>query len=207
MVPLPSGAGRVYTDSLYLRMEIPGASPVITVRAGIRDRLFAAATRLPDGIALLIFDGYRPLAIQKYLYDYFGAEIAAARPDLTGDALTAAIREFVAAPNADPACPPPHRTGGAVDVYLIDEATGGPLPMGTEPDSTEPASATRWFEEHPQEPFTTNRRTLFHAMTASGFTNYRGEWWHYDYGNQRWANCSGAPYAVYGIADERPEEE
>lgn len=107
--------------------------------------------------------------------------------------------EFVASPNADPRCPPPHRTGGAVDVYLIDRATGVPLPMGTEPDEAALASATRHFEEHPHAPFTANRRLLFHAMTGAGFTNYFGEWWHYDYGNQRWANCSAVDAAIYGI--------
>jgi D-alanyl-D-alanine dipeptidase len=70
--------------------------------------------------------------------------------------------------------------------------------MGTEADEIAPASVTRWFEEHPEEPFTTNRRLLFHAMTSAGFTNYLGEWWHFDYGNQRWANVSGVGTALYG---------
>jgi D-alanyl-D-alanine dipeptidase len=76
--------------------------------------------------------------------------------------------------------------------------------MGTEPDEVAPASVTCWFEEHPREPFTTNRRLLFQAMTRAGFTNYPGEWWHFDYGNQRWANVSGSDTAVYGAADPDP---
>ena len=119
----------------------------------------------------------------------------------------AMLGQYVAAPNADPACPPPHRTGGAVDVYLIDRATGVPLPMGTEPDETVPASATRWFEEHTEEnsgePFRRNRRILFHAMQEAGFRNYGGEWWHFDWGNQRWANLAGEDAALYGIAPEK----
>lgn len=201
MVALRSGEGRIYTNSLYVQMGIPGASETICVRAGIRERLLAAASRLPSGITLMVFDGFRPLVVQQYLFDHYSAVIAAER-GLTGEALFAAVREFVALPNADPTCPPPHRTGGAVDVYLIDEATGEPLPMGTEPDSTAPEAATRWFEETPEEPYTTNRRMLFHAMTAEGFTNYRAEWWHYDYGNQRWANCAGVEGAIYGMADD-----
>ncbi len=74
--------------------------------------------------------------------------------------------------------------------------------MGTGYDEVTPASAARYFEEHPAEPFTTNRRLLFHALAGAGFTGYRGEWWHYDWGNQRWANCSKAPFALYGIAPE-----
>jgi zinc D-Ala-D-Ala dipeptidase len=201
MVTLISGEARLITKSLYAALGIAGASEQITVRYGVRERLIRAAASLPDGIVLVVFDGFRPLMVQQHLYDFFGAEIARARPELSGEALRQAINEFVAVPNADPNCPPPHRTGGAVDVYLTDETTGEPLPMGTEPDSAEPESVTRWFEDHPQEPFTTNRRLLFHAMTSAGFTNYRGEWWHYDFGNQRWANCSGADSAMYGMAE------
>ena len=62
------------------------------------------------------------------------------------------------------------------------------------------------FEEHAEEPFTTNRRLLFHAMTGAGFTNYRGEWWHFDFGNQRWANIAAVPHAIYGAAEEENKE-
>jgi D-alanyl-D-alanine dipeptidase len=86
-----------------------------------------------------------------------------------------------------------------VDVYLTDATTGEQLPMGTAPDEVAEASATRWYEEHPEEPFTTNRRLLWHAMTAAGFTNYPAEWWHYEYGNQRWANITRAAHAAYGL--------
>jgi D-alanyl-D-alanine dipeptidase len=147
-----------------------------------------------------VFDGFRPLAVQQWLWDDYSAQIRSKNPGFTDDEVGAAVRQFVAFPQADPLAPPPHRTGGAVDVYLIQTSTGKILPMGTEADEIAPASCTRWFEEHPQDPFTTNRRLLFHAMTGAGFTNYLGEWWHFDYGNQRWANVSGASAAVYGAA-------
>ena len=199
LVPLSTREDGLYLRPIYAEQGIPDAPTIIEVRAGVRERLRKAARSLPDGIGLLVFDGYRPLTVQQYLWDYYGAQIAAANPGLEAAELMQRLMEFVASPNADPACPPPHRTGGAVDVYLIDRATGRSLPMGTEPDEATPASVTRHFEEHPQEPFTSNRRMLFHAMTAAGFTNYYGEWWHYDYGNQRWANCMGIETAIYGI--------
>jgi D-alanyl-D-alanine dipeptidase len=75
--------------------------------------------------------------------------------------------------------------------------------MGTEPDENSPQSVTRYFEDHPQSPFTLNRRTLYHAMTNAGFANYLGEWWHYDFGNQRWANATGQTSAFYGAVSSR----
>lgn len=204
LVPLTDedASHRILFRAQYVLDGIPGAPETIWVRSGVRDRLRRAAGLLPPRLVLTVFDGHRPLIVQKYLYDAYEAQLRRERPELSGDELLMAVRQFVAAPNPDPACPPPHRTGGAVDVYLTDAETGEALAMGTAPDETRPASLTRYFEEQPAEPFTTNRRLLFFAMTWAGFTNYRGEWWHYDYGNQRWANCCGAAHAIYGIAEE-----
>jgi D-alanyl-D-alanine dipeptidase len=193
---------RLRLRPLYHELGIPAASPTLAVRAGVRDRLVRAAAVLPETVALVLFDGYRPLSVQQWLWDDAAARVRAERPDLPDAEIEEIVRGFVAPPVADPGAPPPHRTGGAADVYLVDVETGAPLPMGTEPDEGSPASATRHFEDHPTEPFTGNRRILFHAMIEAGFANYRGEWWHYDYGNQRWANCTGASGAIYGIAPE-----
>ena len=191
---------RLRVRSLYAEMGIPDAPAVVAVRAGVAERLRAAADSLPGRVALVVFDGFRPLAVQRYLYESFREQLRREHPDLDDGRLTELLHQYVASPVVDPLRPPPHRTGGAADVYLIDAESGAPMPMGTEPDETSPASATHWFEEHPADPFTANRRLLYHAMAGAGFTNYHGEWWHYDYGNQRWANCSGAPSAIYGVA-------
>ncbi|GAB4461939.1 MAG: M15 family metallopeptidase [Armatimonadaceae bacterium] len=201
LVAVTSLPGRLVVRSLYAEQGIPGAPIGVSVRAGVHERLQVAAHSLPVEVELVVFDGYRPLTVQQYLWDSFYAEIAAQHPEDTETQWRERTMQFVATPTADPNAPPPHRSGGAVDVYLRDTRTGEPLPMGTEPDETSPASATRWYEEHPEEPFTTYRRLLYHAMTGAGFTNYLGEWWHYDWGNQRWANCSGAAQAIYGLAE------
>jgi zinc D-Ala-D-Ala dipeptidase len=198
---------RLRVRALYAEQGIPGAPTTTLVRAGVRDRLLRAAAALPEGVALVVFDGYRPLRVQQFLWDDFRARLAVAHPEYDDAALDRACGQFVARPVADPLRPPPHRTGGAVDAYLIDAATGAELPMGTEADEVAPASGTRYFEEQPQEPFTGNRRTLYHAMTqAGGFANYPGEWWHFDFGNQRWANILGAPHALYGLPAAEPAE-
>ena len=187
--------------ALYHELHLPGAAPVLSVREGVYDRLLRAAVALPDGVCLVVFDGYRPLMVQQALYDDFTQEAQKTRPDLEGDALRHYVGQFVANPTADPLRPPPHRTGGAVDVYLVD-AQGRQIPMGTLPDEVSEFTATRYFEENPNAPsaevFGANRRILFWAMTDAGFQNYGGEWWHFDFGNQRWANLTGET-ALYGI--------
>lgn len=41
---------------------------------------------------------------------------------------------------------------------------------------------------------------LFQAtcVTLSGLTNFRGEWWHWSYGEPGWALRGGHPTALYG---------
>jgi D-alanyl-D-alanine dipeptidase len=155
---------------------------------------------LPAGTALCVFDAYRPLVVQQALWDLFAAEIAARYPTESATEREQRVRQFVAFPEPNPVKPPPHRTGGAVDVYLVDEATGVMLPMGTEPDEVSPRSVTDWYERHPEEPFVTNRRLLKTAMEQAGFVNYEGEWWHYEYGTTRWAQAIGAVTPLYAAA-------
>lgn len=42
-----------------------------------------------------------------------------------------------------------------------------------------------------------NRRLLYHAMTSAGFCTDPDEWWHFDYGNQKWALSLNKEFAVY----------
>jgi len=175
LVPLPTNDPRLRVHALYAEMGIPNAPATIWVRAGVHDRLRRAAALLPESIALVVFDGYRPLSVQQYLWDDCSARTRRERPELSEEEVSAIVRQFVALPVSDPTAPPPHRSGGAVDVYPVNFTTGEPLPMGTEADEITHASGTVYFEEHPEEPFTGNRRLLFHAMIGAGFSNYLGE--------------------------------
>jgi D-alanyl-D-alanine dipeptidase len=61
--------------------------------------------------------------------------------------------------------------------------------MGTDFDAVSLRSATSALEADANDldkPARIGRRALYHAMTASGFSNYPAEWWHYDYGNAFW---------------------
>lgn len=187
----------------YYKMGVPNAVDECFVRRQVFDRLLQASRLLPDGIRLVILDGWRPFIVQQYLFDTLINLIQRARPELDAEAQYAFARTLVSPPSTDPEAPSPHLTGGSVDVTLSD-AEGRLLDMGTLFDEASPLSWSAALEgqnDHSQlETARTNRRILYNAMTEAGFTNLPSEWWHYDFGNQLWALHSGQLQAFYGAA-------
>jgi len=105
---------------------------------------------------LKIFDGYRPLSVQKIMWKIL--------PD----------ERFV----ANPAKGSRHNRGCAVDVTLVD-SNGLELEMGTPYDDfTEKAAP-----EYPDisDRAKSNRKILNIAMMQFGFIRLETEWWHFDY--------------------------
>ena len=94
------------------------------------------------------------------------------------------VYQFWAVPNLDPALPPPHSTGAAIDVTLIDEG-GAAIEMGSPIDEI----SERSFPDHFAigSDFGQRRQILNHAMTTAGFKRHWHEWWHFSYGDQIWA--------------------
>jgi D-alanyl-D-alanine dipeptidase len=151
-------------------------------------KLVNAANQLPSEINLLVLDGWRPLALQNEILADFKNKAAKSVEDVTkfvfDPSQVGKKREY-------PTDDPPHRTGGAVDVTLISADTGDWLDMGTEFDEITNLAETNYFENpkviHPNKDIIKqNRRLLYFVMASSGFTNYPGEWWHFDYGNAFW---------------------
>jgi D-alanyl-D-alanine dipeptidase len=70
-----------------------------------------------------------------------------------------------------------HNQGVAVDLTVIDLASGAELEMGTPYDSFTKAAHTANATGVVAE----NRGLLVAAMAAEGFTNYENEWWHFSF--------------------------
>jgi D-alanyl-D-alanine dipeptidase len=70
-----------------------------------------------------------------------------------------------------------HNQGVAIDLTVVELASGRELDMGTPFDEfssrSHTANATGAVAEH--------RRLLGEAMSAEGFVNYVSEWWHFSY--------------------------
>lgn len=206
LVPLSLCPDKILVRPQYFLQNIGGALPECYAREGVLKRLLAAAALLPLDHRLVVMDCWRPLMVQQALFDILQDELRKKHPQLAAEEITKTTLTYVALPSRDAAKPSPHNTGGAVDLTIAD-GNGLLLEMGTDYDDATDRAGTAYFERRltggaeltPVEiEALTNRRLLYHCMTAAGFTNYADEWWHFDYGNQNWAWAGGHERAVYG---------
>jgi zinc D-Ala-D-Ala dipeptidase len=195
MVRVSDIGARVAEDPRYHQMGLPGAERECRVREGVAIRLARAAASLPSGMRLVVWDGHRTLETQGALFDGYLADLCRQHPDWTPDTIEEEAARYVTPPSASAYSPPPHLTGGAVDLTLAD-SDGRQLDLGTPFDAFVPQAATRALE-NTDSPARDLRRTLFWAMSAQGFTAYAEEWWHFDYGDQFWGLIAERP-ARYG---------
>ena len=186
----------------YYQQGIPGALPECFVRQQVARRLERAAALLPAGWQLVVWDGWRPVKVQEFLFQRFASALISSQPQLSPQEQIELVSTYVAAPSAAACCPSPHLTGGAVDVTLRDDS-GHDVAMGTEFDEFSEKAHTRFYEEKQnlnlqEQQYLHNRRILYWVMREAGFSNYANEWWHFDYGNQLWAAREHKPQAFYG---------
>lgn len=120
------------------------------------ERLHRVQIRLEkEGVGLKVYDGYRPLSVQKIFWDLI--------PD----------PRYV----ADPAVGSKHNRGASVDLTLV-RADGIEMPMPTDFDDFTQRSA-RSYQGGSKDALR-NRDRLEEAMKAEGFIPHENEWWHYD---------------------------
>ncbi len=143
--------------------EVIYTEPKAFLRRPVADALKQVQDSLAYyGLGLLVYDAYRPYAATVKFFEVY--------PD----------PDFV----ADPKYGSRHNRGCAVDVTLIDLATGKEIPMPTDYDEfTERAHPE--YMDFPEEVIA-NRSFLFELMAHHGFTHYPTEWWHFDYNG--WEN-------------------
>ena len=204
----------------YVNVGAPyGKKSPFYLREGVLKRLIEAQAKLQQqhsGWQLQVFDAYRPIAVQQYMVDYTLREAAQAKglqleklTESQREALLALVYEFWAVPSADPAMPPPHSTGGAIDLTLVDE-TGQPVEMGSPIDELSPRSYPNHFavSEDPRDrAFHQHRQWLRSVMLDAGFQQHPNEWWHFCLGDQMWAwltnqsSLEGEAVARYGAIE------
>ncbi|GAA2368853.1 M15 family metallopeptidase [Nonomuraea africana] len=180
-----------------------GLSPTsaMYLRRAVADMLLDIQRDLAP-LTFRIWDGYRPRSVQSNIYLDYLATLRTAHPEKEEAELRKEAEIFVTEP-ANPRRIPPHSTGGAVDLTLVDRA-GHELDLGTPFDHFGPESAALYFEEHAGSPrVRDNRRRLRDAMIGAGFRCDADEWWHFDFGSQIWAAHHNQPEACYGEIDER----
>lgn len=137
-------------DTLY-------SANICLLRKNVAEQLIKAHQSLrPKNLRLKIWDAYRPLSVQKKMWEKM--------PD----------PRYV----ADPARGSNHNRGAAVDVTLVD-ANGNEVEMPTEFDDF--SQRARSDNPDVSERAKQNRSILQQAMTSQGFLTITSEWWHFNY--------------------------
>jgi D-alanyl-D-alanine dipeptidase len=138
-------------QKLYTTDECLAAHGTVRKLQVVQDSLRAR------GLGLKVYDAYRPRSVQYLMFEIVPNPI------------------YV----ADPASGSVHNRGGAVDVSLVDAATGVELNMPTEFDYFGPEAGHGWTVGLTSEQIA-NRELLLDIMTrVGGFEMYSAEWWHY----------------------------
>jgi zinc D-Ala-D-Ala dipeptidase len=181
------------------------------LRKSVLDNLIKAQEYLQSkhpGWRIQIFDAYRPVAVQQFMVDYTFSQVVEAQK-LSINNLSAAeieniwqqVYQIWAVPSLNPHTPPPHSTGAAIDITLVD-STGKVINMGSPIDEMSARSHPDYFANsnlHAHQ----YRQLLKEVMEYAGFTRHPGEWWHFCQGDQMWAWLSIPPtVARYGRVEE-----
>jgi zinc D-Ala-D-Ala dipeptidase len=170
------------------------------LRRGLAARLVEAQALLPDGLRLLVVEGYRPPALQQLYFAEHRDELRALHPDLPEAEIHRLTSRYISPPEVAP-----HPAGAAVDLTLAT-ADGAELDLGTRVNADPEESGGRCFTASPDigPEARENRRVLAVALSAVGLVNYPTEWWHWSFGDRYWAVVTGAPAACYGPVVEGP---
>jgi zinc D-Ala-D-Ala dipeptidase len=200
LVPIPLRLFAIETPHPYMKCgaDYAGKSPYY-LRQGVLDRVIQAQEKLQHlhpGWQIQIFDAYRPVEVQQYMVDYTfrqavadrGLDLAQLSPAQT-EQIWQDVYQIWAIPSFDLDTPPPHSTGAAIDLTLVDER-GSAVDMGSPIDEMSPRSQPEHYANNPDpiaQRYHRNRQILWQIMNYAGFARHPEEWWHFSIGDQLWA--------------------
>ncbi len=181
--------------------EIPNNSDYTKLRKTVYEKLKQAQALLPQGLRFRLYEGYRSLKLQEMLFDARYAKVKAQHPSWSPAQLFHETTKLVSPVfNLDSSKNiPPHSTGGAIDVYLINDK-GEEVDMGIHPKD--------WMSDLHGTLSLTNsdviskeakhyRHIMSDVLSRVGFVNYPTEYWHWSYGDRYWAYNYHKSHAIY----------
>lgn len=143
------------TEDNFLNKKVYDCGECYLRLKTVKSLIEANTEFLTKGYRIKLFDCYRPIDIQKKMWEIV--------------------------PNADYVADPKkgsiHNRGGAVDITLIDK-DGKELEMGTKFDFFGP-EASHNFQNLPEKT-KQNRAFLKEIMLKHNFKSFDSEWWHYN---------------------------
>lgn len=143
------------TSDNFLKAKVYDCAECFLRLKTVKAMIKANTEFMKMGYKIKIFDCYRPLDIQKRMWEIVPNP------------------EYVANPSKGSI----HNRGGAVDITLVD-ANGKELDMGTTFDFFG-IEAGHNYQNLPKE-IKSNRELLKNTMIQNGFNSLDSEWWHYN---------------------------
>ena len=143
------------TEDNFLKTKVYDCAECLLRYKTVKALLAANNDFMKDGCRIKIFDCYRPLSIQKKMWEIVS------NPEYVADPKKGSI----------------HNRGGAVDITVVN-AKGEELEMGTAFDFFG-VQASHNYKKLPVR-VKANRRYLKSVMIKNGFNSFDSEWWHYN---------------------------
>lgn len=178
------------------------------MRKSVYEKLCEAQRLLPQGIYFCLYEGWRSLQLQQELFQSMYANNQRSYPQMNSKELFVETTKLISPVTLLDGSQniPPHSTGAAVDVYLVD-SEGKLLDMGLPIEQWESDIGARLSQT--DSPYISkeaqkNRSLMAEALSKMGFVNYSYEYWHWSYGDRYWAFFTNASNAIYGPAAASP---
>ncbi|HDS3848115.1 M15 family metallopeptidase [Legionella pneumophila] len=177
------------------------ANDYTKIRKTVYQKLCLAQNDLPNGWRFRLYEGLRSLTVQEILFNQQRDNLRQSKQyDSYEDLFNETCRLVSPVVHLDgTANVPPHSTGAAIDIELID-SYGNLVNLGmaakdwliVDPDLSETYS--KLISEEAMQ----NRILMLKIMAKHGFVNYPREWWHFSYGDRLWAYMTEHSTAIYG---------
>ncbi|WP_337966529.1 M15 family metallopeptidase [uncultured Flavobacterium sp.] len=157
------------TEDNFLKAKVYDCAECMLRYKTVKALIAANKEFMKQGCKIKLFDCYRPLSIQKKMWEIVS------NPEYVADPKKGSI----------------HNRGGAVDITLVN-AQGEDLEMGTTFDFFG-IEASHNYKKFPTS-VRANRKYLKMVMIQNGFNSFDSEWWHYNLktglndkvSNQKW---------------------
>lgn len=210
LVKIPLELFAVESPHPYEKLGAPyGEHSPYFLRQTVIDNLIQAQNYLSlicPGWKIQIFDAYRPVAVQQFMVDYSFTLALQERGLIAGKLspeqeteVWQAVYEIWAKPSLDMKTPPPHSTGAAIDITLVDDL-GQVVDMGSPIDEMSERSHPDYYAQSSASlQYHYSRQLLYDVMLKAGFTRNPKEWWHFSYGDQMWAWLYNQTYADHPV--------
>ena len=211
LISIPSGINFIEPHP-YLSLGAPYKCKrtIWSLREGVVSRLVRANEYLQtiyNDYSLILYDSWRPVEVQSYMF-YLAFESESNKRGLkiqpnemnSYPEIIKEVEKFWAYPSFDDNCPPPHSTGGAIDLAIAD-GSGKLIDMGCEIDNMDASASPEFYKDRISKEsiiWDDRRNLLKKVMVKFGFVQHPNEWWHFSYGDQLWAWINQNRNAIYG---------